>query len=256
MQLPVALTIAGSDSSAGAGIQADLCTFKAMGVWGTTVVTAVTAQNTAEILGIQKVDPDVVADQIKAILTDFDVRAIKIGMLYDSEIIKTVSQQLENYTGPIVLDPIFVSSSGTALLMPKALKELEELLFPKVTLLMPNRYEAESLSGIAISNYNSIKAALSSLIKLGPSSVLLKGGHLQTDWAADYFFDGQFFKVYRSKRMENLELHGAGCVYSSAIAAALAKGYPLDKAIRISKRYISRRIQNAHRLGKGRLLIS
>lgn len=243
---PVALTIAGSDSGGGAGIQADIKTFSALGVFATSAITAITAQNTQGVRSIQPVSPDVLRDQIEAVLEDFTVDAIKIGMLYSAEAARVVADTLARYPDiPIVLDPVMISTSGSKLLKEDAIRTITERLFPMTTLLTPNIPEAEELSGVKIQNEDDITAAARVLRELGCRSVLVKGGHLAGTEATDWLFIEEE-KPMRlvDPRVETRNTHGTGCTLSSAIAAYLALSISFEFAVRLGKTYVNKAIAN------------
>jgi hydroxymethylpyrimidine/phosphomethylpyrimidine kinase len=245
------LTIAGSDSGGGAGIQADLKTFSAFGVYGMSVITAVTAQNTVRVHGVEAVSPDFVGLQFEAVITDIGVDALKTGMLFSAEIIDVIALKLhQNRIPNTVCDPVMVAKSGDKLLKDDAIRKLKERLIPEVMLLTPNIPEAETLSGIEIHSAEALKEAAIRILNLGCKAVLIKGGHLQGD-ADDILYDGERFIRYPQKRINSLHTHGTGCTYSAAIAANLAKGFELTEAVRISKAFVTEAIKQARPLGKG-----
>lgn len=245
------LTIAGSDSCGGAGIQADLKAFSANGTYGMSVITAITAQNTQGVFDVQDVDPSVIAHQIEAIFDDIRVDAVKIGMVSRVETIETIAATLKKYPlPPIVVDPVMISKSGYDLLRPEAKKALIELLLPMATLITPNLPEAEVIVGYKIDSIESMKQAAIDLHKLGCTYVLVKGGHLEND-ATDVLFDGTDFYLLHSKRLETINTHGTGCTLSSAIAANLAKGQNVKEAVEGAKNYITEAIAHGFKLGHG-----
>lgn len=246
-----ALTIAGSDSSGGAGIQADLKTFAALDVYGMSAITAVTAQNTCGVRVSQALDPSLVANQIDCVFEDIRVDAVKIGMAANAAIIRKIAAELRKHTGvPVVLDPVMVSTSGHALLDPQAVHTLSEELFPLADLITPNLPETAVLTGQDIRTIEDMHAAARQLIKQGVKAVVIKGGHLDGD-AVDVFFDGQAFRHFTSPRTNTRNTHGTGCTFSSAIAASLAKGLALSAAVETAKTYISQAIAHAAPLGHG-----
>ena len=245
------LTIAGSDSSGGAGIQADLKTFCAHGVYGMSVITAVTAQNTQGVLSVQDIDPEIVAKQLDAVFIDIPVHAVKIGMVSQPEIIKVIAAKLHKYNATnIVLDPVMVSKSGYHLLQPSARTTLINELLPLADIVTPNIAEAEVLTGMTITNLEAMAQAARQIYTMGPKSVLLKGGHL-ADAATDLLFDGQNFTYLPCPRIVTKNTHGTGCTLSSAIAANLARGQSLADAVANAKRYITIAIEHALSLGHG-----
>jgi hydroxymethylpyrimidine/phosphomethylpyrimidine kinase len=255
MTLPIALTIAGSDPSGGAGIQADLKTFAALGVYGASVITALTAQNTQGVRGIHPVPPGFVASQLEAVFVDFHVKAVKVGMVAQAGIIEAIAAALSRFKPPhVVLDPVMVASSGDRLLAPDAVAALRERLFPLASLITPNLPEAAALTGEAVAND---EAAISrqgrKLMAGGAEAVLIKGGHASGAQSVDYLFRGEDVVALSAARIATKNTHGSGCSLSSAIAANLAKGETLEQAVRSAKAWISEAIAAADRLqvGKG-----
>jgi hydroxymethylpyrimidine/phosphomethylpyrimidine kinase len=249
-----ALTIAGSDSGGGAGIQADLKTFSALGCYGLSVITALTAQNTREVRGIHGVPPAFVAQQIDAVLDDVGADAVKIGMLASAEIITAVSERLRAYgAGPIVLDPVMVAKSGDRLLAEDAIERLRRELVPLADVLTPNAPEAEVLSGRTIETAEGALAASVELLELGPRVVLLKGGHMGGDKSSDLLASRGGRVWLEAPRVDTPNTHGTGCTLSSAIAAHLARGRAPDEAIRAAKTYLAEAIRRGagYRLGEG-----
>lgn len=245
------LTIAGSDSCGGAGIQADLKTFSAHGVYGMSVVTAVTAQNTRGVLGVQDISAELVGKQIQAIFDDIRVDGLKIGMVSQIETINAIAAGLLFYRpSGIVLDPVMVSKSGYHLLQPEAKEALICNLLPLAAVVTPNIPEAEVLTGMEISSLEEMKKAAVMIHEMGPGHVLIKGGHLDSD-ATDVLFDGTDFSCLKSKRIYTKNTHGTGCTLSAAIAANLAKGYPMTEAVLKAKEYITLAIENSIPLGNG-----
>ena len=246
------LTIAGSDSCGGAGIQADLKAFSANGVYGMSVITAVTAQNTQGVFDVQDITPTLIAGQIKAVLDDIRVDAIKVGMVSRPETIETIARTLKSYDTlpPLVIDPVMISKSGYDLLQPEAKKALIEILLPMATLITPNLPEAEVIVGYKIDTLELMQNAAKDLHSLGSQCVLVKGGHLVDD-ATDVLYDGKEFYFFHSKRLETINTHGTGCTLSSAIAANLAKGFGLKEAVERAKAYITEAITHGFVLGKG-----
>lgn len=247
-----ALTIAGSDSCGGAGIQADLKSFSANGVYGMSVITAITAQNTMGVFGIQDVEPQMIEKQIDVIFEDIRVDAVKIGMVSKIESIKAIANALNKVEDlcDIVLDPVMISKSGFNLLSPDAKETLVKELFPLATLITPNLPEAEEILGVEIKNLEQMKDAAKKLIELGPKAVLVKGGHLEDD-ATDLLYDGNEFVLFPQERINTTHTHGTGCTLSSAIAANIAKKMNIKDAVGEAKNYITGAIQNGFELGKG-----
>ena len=248
-----ALTIAGSDSSGGAGIQADLKTFSAHGVFCMSVITAVTAQNTQGVLAVQDILPEIILRQIEAVFEDIRVDAVKIGMASRIETIEAIAEGLKKYNPQIVvLDPVMVSKSGYHLLDPSAKDALIERLIPLATLVTPNIPEAEAIAGIGIRNPQDMEIAARKIFSMGPRQVLIKGGHLDdAAIAIDILFDGIRFKRYVAQRLQTKNTHGTGCTLSSAIASNLAKGDGIALAVEKAKSYITAAIAHGLSIGKG-----
>lgn len=242
--MKVVLTIAGSDSSGGAGIQADLKTFEAFGVFGTSAITVLTAQNTTGVQDIHPIPTDFVIAQIKSIMADFELSAIKIGMLYSKELIQAIHTLIEPLTIPIVLDPVCISKAGSPLLQDDAIDALRELS-EIVTLSTPNQYEAFRLLGYQSGDSDSL-----SQIIAHPSPVLVKH-HIMNTVSADLLYFGRQKQVFTSAMVDTTNIHGTGCAYSSAIAANMALGLTLEQAIEHSKRFITESIRRAPRIGHG-----
>jgi hydroxymethylpyrimidine/phosphomethylpyrimidine kinase len=253
---PVALTIAGSDSSGGAGIQADLKTFAALGVYGASAITALTAQNTQGVDAVLVVPPDFVARQIRVVARDLDLRAVKIGMLATAEIIEAVAEQLKALEGtPVVLDPVMVAASGDVLLDEDAIETFRSVLVPRATVVTPNLPEAAKLldQGEA-KNERDMRAQAEALRALGAQAVLIKGGHADGPEAVDILVDGEGELRLTAPRVATENTHGTGCTLSSAVAAELAKGASLREAVTRAKAYVTAALQRADelRIGKGR----
>jgi hydroxymethylpyrimidine/phosphomethylpyrimidine kinase len=239
--VPIALTIAGSDSSAGAGIQAGLKTFSALGVYGSTAITAVTAQNTQGVSAVHLVPGAIILAQIDAVFSDLNVKAVTTGMLGGAEGIEAVVQGLERRPQgiPIVVDPVLLSTSGSRLLEAGAEKVLIERLFPLASLVAPNLHEAAALLGEAVAEDEpGVKWQAARLHALGPRAVLIKGGHAAGPEAADMYYDGTAYRSYTAPRVPTKNTHGTGCTLSAAIAAFLAKGADLEEAIASAKAYL------------------
>lgn len=236
-----ALTIAGSDSGGGAGIQADLKTFSALGCYGMTVITALTAQNTVSVTGIQAVPPDFIALQMDAVMTDIGADAVKIGMLHSPEVIRTVAKCLQKYDcSNIVLDPVMVTRNGDKLLQDDAVQALKESLFPMATVITPNLAEASILLDREVTGISQMESACRDLADLGCDRVFLKGGALEGTNSVDLFYDRKVDEILKleSLRVDTRNSHGTGCTISSAIASCLAKGMELSAAVRDAKAYI------------------
>lgn len=248
---PVALTIAGSDSSGGAGIQADLKTFSAFGVFGASVITALTAQNTVGVRAIADLEPDFVAAQIDAVADDLQVAAAKTGMLSRAAIVEKVAVHLRAHRIPnLVVDPVMVAASGDVLLEPGAISMMRHALFPLAAVITPNIAEAEILCEAPIKSLDEMRSAARKLVAMGARAVLVTGGALEGD-AVDVFDDGTGPREFRAPRVPIGRAHGAGCTLSAAIAAALARGQKLESAIAVAKRFVTGALQTAPAIGKG-----
>jgi hydroxymethylpyrimidine/phosphomethylpyrimidine kinase len=252
----IALTIAGSDSSGGAGIQADLKTFAALGVYGASAITALTAQNTQGVEAVLVVPPDFVARQIKVVARDLNIGAVKIGMLATGEIIEAVAGALETLPGvPVVLDPVIVAASGDVLLDEDAIDTLRTVLLPRATLVTPNLPEAAKLLGEAeAKDERAMSDQAIALRRLGAKAVLIKGGHAEGDQAIDILIDDEGELRLNAPRIPTDNTHGTGCTLSSAVAAELAKGASLREAAARAKAYVSAAIAAADQIeiGQGR----
>ncbi|RNC28665.1 MAG: Hydroxymethylpyrimidine/phosphomethylpyrimidine kinase [Candidatus Dichloromethanomonas elyunquensis] len=245
------LTIAGSDTCGGAGIQADLKTFSAHGIYGMSVITAVTAQNTQGVFAVQDIQPDIIGKQIDAIYQDIEVDALKIGMVSVIDTIRIIGSKLRAYGAKkIVLDPVMISKSGFALLQPEAREALLENLLPLSTITTPNIPEAEVISGKKINTLQDMREAAKMIADLGPMYVLVKGGHLEGE-AMDILYDGRMFHEFKAPRLNTKNTHGTGCTLSSAIASNLAKGMDVASAVELSKKYITTAIHHSFAIGKG-----
>lgn len=245
------LTIAGSDSCGGAGIQADLKTFSALGTYGMSVITAVTAQNTMGVFNVQEMDQAIIRDQIDCLFDDIDIHAIKIGMVSSIDIIEVIGTCLKKHNAQnIVVDPVMVSKSGCHLLKPESIDKLIEVLFPLALIVTPNLPEAEVITGKEITTIEDMQKAAVTIRQLGAKNVIVKGGHLKGD-AIDVFFDGRDYSYLKSERINTKNTHGTGCTFSSAIAAYIAQGYSVLEAVKASKKYINGAIANAIDLGHG-----
>jgi len=247
-----ALTIAGSDSSGGAGVQADLKTFQAHGVFGMTAITAVTVQNTQKVYGIQEIAPNIVKGQILCLFDDIAIDAVKIGMVSDVALIEAIAEALQQVERPpVVLDPVMVSKSGYALLKKEAQQALVTHLFPLADVVTPNIFEAERLAGHGIDALDEMHTAAREILALGARRVVVKGGHLGDARATDVLYDGRTFRELTGPRFDTPNTHGTGCTFSSAIAANLALGHPFFEAVDKAKTYISGAIRNALPIGRG-----
>lgn len=246
---PRALTIAGSDSGGGAGIQADLKTFSALGCYGMSVITALTAQNTREVTAVHAVPVEVVVAQIDAVLSDIGADAVKIGMLFSAEIAAAVGDALARWqAGPIVLDPVMIAKSGDRLLVEAAIESLKRHVLPLATVLTPNLPEAGALLGRDVTRREDMERAAIDLLALGPKAVLLKGGHLESAESADllvYEDEGAHLmrRWFEFPRIDTPNTHGTGCTLSSAIAAYLARGMRMEPAVERARSYMQRAIE-------------
>ncbi|UGX85406.1 bifunctional hydroxymethylpyrimidine kinase/phosphomethylpyrimidine kinase [Phyllobacterium meliloti] len=251
----IALTIAGSDSGGGAGIQADLKTFSALGVYGTSVLTAITAQNTRGVTAIENLSPGIIRAQIDAVLSDIAVGAIKIGMVSTVETINTIAEALNRWQRKVVLDPVMVATSGDSLLQPEAIEALRTQLLPLALVLTPNLPEAALLTGTDIAEDEQAMARQAELLlKFGPKAVLIKGGHGNSALSTDLLFDGSSLQRFDGPRLSTTHDHGTGCTLAAAIASGLAKGHDLPTAIGAAKDYLTAAMAAADTLkvGQGR----
>ncbi len=252
--LPNALTIAGSDSGGGAGIQADLKTFASLGVYGTSVITALTAQNGLGVTGIHAPNAEFVIQQLRAVLDGFPIHAAKTGMLFSAEIIEALAKELAQVDFPLVIDPVCVSTSGHRLIEENAIDVMKEKLFPLATLITPNKPETEVLTGIKLIDNESVEKAGKRLLEMGAKAVLIKGGHFEqkpilvTDWFMDN--TGSIQKL-QQPHIDTQNSHGTGCTLSSAITAYLSKKLPLIVAIKKAQEYLNCALRNSYAPGKG-----
>jgi hydroxymethylpyrimidine/phosphomethylpyrimidine kinase len=252
VKLPVALTIAGSDSGGGAGIQADLKTFAAFGVHGTSAITAVTAQNTVMVSAIHEVPIRVIRAQIDAVVADIGVQAAKTGMLASAEIIEAVAAAIrEHGITNLVVDPVMVAKGGARLLHSNAIASLYRYLLPLAAVLTPNIPEAEVLLGRTLATIDDRRQAARDLVALGPRAAVVKGGHSADTQAVDIYWDGSELVELAGRRIDTKNTHGSGCVFSAAIAAGLAKGHEPLEAVRAAKVFINGAIEHSLELGKG-----
>ena len=246
------LTIAGSDPSGGAGIQADLKTFSQLRVYGMAVVAAMTVQNTLGVSAVAEVAPDFVANQLAAVLDDIPPDATKTGMLLTAGVIEAVAGKIEQFgIRNLVVDPVMTSTSGAPLMNADAVAVFRRALLPLALLVTPNIHEASTLSTMEIRTVVDMQEAARKIREIGVRNVLIKGGHLAADDATDILFDGTEFSLFRSQRLPMQSPHGTGCVLSAAITAYLAFGKPLKEAIAMSKEFVTNAIRNALRIGKG-----
>ncbi|MEX2276043.1 MAG: bifunctional hydroxymethylpyrimidine kinase/phosphomethylpyrimidine kinase [Actinomycetota bacterium] len=249
---PRVLTIAGSDSGGGAGIQADLKTFAALGAFGMSAVTAVTVQNTKGVSGYETLSPTLVADQIRSVATDIGVDAAKTGMLASAAIVRSVADAVrETHVPNLVVDPVFMSKHGHALLDEDAVQRLRAELFPLAVLVTPNLPEASGVLGWRVEDRGDMQRAAADLLDSGVPAVLIKGGHLQEGSAADLFADGDREAWLESERIDTPHTHGTGCTLSAAIAAHLARGTGLFESVRAGKGFVTEAIRHAYALGGG-----
>lgn len=245
------LTIAGSDSSGGAGIQADLKTFAAIGTYGMSVLTALTAQNTQGVFLVENVSNDMVQKQIQAVLDDIPPKAIKIGMVSSAEIIHTISDTLSHYTIPyLIVDPVMISKSGCSLLEKEAKEALLKELLPMAYLVTPNLPEAEEITGLQINNKEEMIEAANQILLMGPSYVLIKGGHLEGE-AYDVLIGKNTIHTFTNQRLNRKNTHGTGCTLSSAITSFLALGCDIEQAVQNAKTYITDAIAHSFQIGSG-----
>jgi hydroxymethylpyrimidine/phosphomethylpyrimidine kinase len=249
----IAVTIAGSDSGGGAGIQADLKTFSALGVYGASVLTALTAQNTRGVQAIHDVPPAFIGQQIDSVFSDLDVRAVKIGMLSQPAVIEAVAAGLERHGAErVVLDPVMVAASGDPLLAPEAVETLRQVLIPRALLVTPNLPESAAILGESVAETEeAMRGQAERIMRLGPKAVLVKGGHASGPESADILLDGTGLHRFTGPRVATRNTHGTGCTLSSAIAAGLAKGMDLLSAVEAAKAYIGAAIAASDRLRIG-----
>jgi hydroxymethylpyrimidine kinase/phosphomethylpyrimidine kinase len=250
--MPIALTIAGSDSGGGAGIQADLKTFAALGVYGTSAITAITAQNTIGVTAVQALSADLVTAQIEAVAGDMKIDVVKTGMLASSAIVEAVAAAISALDLPsVVVDPVMIAKSGDRLFDQEALAALRSELLPRARVVTPNVPEAEVIANLRITSLDEAREAARRIHKLGAASVVVKGGHLPGDEAIDLLFDGRTFTEYRAPRIDTRNTHGTGCTFASAIAAYLALGQTLPEAVRLAKEYVTGAIRHGLPIGQG-----
>jgi len=250
--IPIALTIAGSDSGGGAGIQADLKTFAALGVHGTTAITCITAQNPRRVLGIQACRPEIVRAQITAVFEELPPVAVKTGMLYSAAIIKVVAEFFRANRGvPLIVDPVMISTSGARLLQPSAIEQLKKRLLPLATLVTPNLDEAGVLAGRELKSAEDLRWAAKRIHAEFGCAALIKGGHLRNSReAVDIYFDGANELLLSAPFVKGVQTHGTGCTYSAAICGYLARDYALPESVVRAKEFISQAIAQSHRVGK------
>ncbi|MDE1769825.1 MAG: bifunctional hydroxymethylpyrimidine kinase/phosphomethylpyrimidine kinase [Thaumarchaeota archaeon] len=245
------LSIAGSDPSSGAGIQGDIKTFHALGTYGLSVITAVTSQNTSKFFGVEPVSPSLVKSQIRSVLEDFQIDAIKIGMVYNKQTIQAIYSELRKIEIPIILDPVFKSTTGGILQMENAFSDFKMLLVPLVYVITPNIMEAEKIANVKIESLDDMKKAAIKIQKIGAKNVIIKGGHfLKGDKVSDLLLDGKEFRIFSHSRMK-FESHGGGCTFSAALCANIAKGKKLSEAIDFARIFTVDSMRNAAKIGRG-----
>lgn len=247
---PIALSIAGSDPSGGAGIQADLKTFHQFGVYGQAVITLLTVQNTVRVSRIEVMEPAFVMEQLSAVLEDIPPTAAKTGALGSAAMVEAVARAATNFAFPLVVDPVMVSKHGLSLLPGEAAAAIRDLLLPRAALITPNVPEAEALSGVKIATAADSRRAAERLLSMGARAVLVKGGHLEGA-AIDVLFDGSTWREFPAPRLQTPHTHGTGCTYSAAITAGLAEGRPVAEAVRRAKLFIHKAIQTNPGFGHG-----
>lgn len=251
MSLPIALTIAGSDPSGGAGIQADLKTFHQHGVYGMSVITLLTVQNTVAVDAVEMVSPALAVAQLSAVLEDLPPQAAKTGALGSKEMVEAIAFAAADFLFPLVVDPVMISKHGAPLMAAEAASAVKELLLPAATLLTPNLPEAAALTGLRVESVAEMREAARALLDLGPGAVLLKGGHLEGGESIDLLVTGDGVLELSARRIETKHTHGTGCSYSAAITANMAMGLGLEEAVRRGKEWIHRAIETNPGLGRG-----
>jgi hydroxymethylpyrimidine/phosphomethylpyrimidine kinase len=252
VEIPTVLTIAGSDSGGGAGIQADLKTFAALGVYGATAITAITAQNTQAVVAVAALDPAIVTAQIDAVASDIRIDAVKTGMLATTGIVEAVAAAIDRLSCPhVVVDPVMVATSGDRLLTPDAIDAVRRHLLPLATVLTPNRPEAEALARMPIATLAHARDAARRLSDLGARAVVIKGGHFTGPDVVNLVYDGRDFVEFHAPRLETRHTHGTGCTFASAIAAHLARGLGLGSAVDNATSFVTGAIQNGLAIGRG-----
>ena len=251
--MKTALTIAGSDSGGGAGIQADIKAMQANGVFAASVITAITAQNTVAVTDAFELPIEIIAAQVDAVLADIPIHATKTGMLSSSEIIEIVVSKIEQWEiRPLVVDPVMISKSGFKLLRDDAVETLRTRLIPLATIITPNAHEAEHLAGMEVRSVEAAREAAHAIYEMGPGAVLIKGGHFEAEKeATDVLYDGKQFHTFSAPYIDTRNTHGTGCTYASAIAANLARGYTVRESIARSKRYVTDAIRHSLDIGAG-----
>ena len=251
MKIPKAMTIAGSDSGGGAGVQADLKTFAALGVYGASALTAITAQNTVAVTAVHEIPTDVITAQIDAVLTDIGADAVKTGMLSSRDIIECVCEALEVHgVQRLVVDPVMIAKSGDALLREDAIGSLRTRLLPLAMVVTPNIPEAEALTETTIVSDADVRRAAEAIVGMGARSVVVKGGHREGP-ATDLFYDGKEFKEFTAPRFDTVNTHGTGCTFASAVASGLALGMVVTDAVALAKDYVTEGIRHSFSIGQG-----
>ena len=251
MNIPKAMTIAGSDSGGGAGIQADLKTFAALGVYGASTLTAITAQNTVGITAVHEIPTDVITAQIDAVLSDIGADAVKTGMLSSGAIIECVVEALKKHgVRQLVVDPVMVAKSGDSLLREDAVDSLRTRLLPLATVVTPNIPEAEALTETKIVSDADVRRAAEAIVAMGARSVVVKGGHREGP-ATDLYYDGSDFREFTAPRIDTVNTHGTGCTFASAVAAGLARGMAVTEAVALAKDYVTEAIRTSFPIGQG-----
>ncbi|CAI8013114.1 Hydroxymethylpyrimidine/phosphomethylpyrimidine kinase [Geodia barretti] len=245
------MTVAGSDSGGGAGVQADLKTFAALGVYGASALTAITAQNTVAVTAVHELPIDLIAAQIEAVVSDIGVDAVKTGMLSSSEIVEVVARELDRHgIKNLVVDPVMIAKSGDPLLRQEAVDSVRTLLVPLACIVTPNVPEAETLTGMKVETDEDMREAARRIIGMGARAVVVKGGHREGP-ATDLFYDGTEFVEFTSDRFDTVNTHGTGCTFASATAAGLAQGKSVVEAVAQAKEYVTEAIRNSYPLGQG-----
>lgn len=246
----IILSIAGSDPSAGAGIQADLKTFSALGVYGLTVITAITSQNTRKFSKVKEIPADMIKSQLESVLSDFDIDVIKIGMVYSSQVIKAIYLQLRKIKAPLILDPVFESTTGGVLLQKQAMPLFKKLLVPLSFVITPNIPEAERLAGMKIRTSGDVRKAATLIRRMGAKNIIIKGGHLDGKFVTDFVLEENKFYTFSGRRIYRTT-HGGGCNFSASLAASLAKGDSLKNAVKFAKDFSVKSINNSQKIGRG-----
>ncbi len=248
---PTAMTIAGSDSGGGAGIQADLKTFSALGVFGTSTLTAITAQNTVGVTAVHEIPTDVISAQIDAVITDIGADAVKTGMLSSAAIVETVSEAVRRHgITNLVVDPVMVAKSGDRLLREEAISSICNDLIPLAKVVTPNIPEAEDLTGLSIKTDADVRRAAEAIVGMGAQCVVVKGGHRDGP-PTDTLYDGATFLEFTTERIPSTNTHGTGCTFASAVAACLAHGLEVPDAVQQAKDYVTAAIRSAYPIGQG-----